>query len=47
VLIAIMEGSAKTSGTPAEIVFVRYEQSSRCETVRDSSVSYVSGLVVV
>ncbi|KAJ9117982.1 hypothetical protein QFC20_000263 [Naganishia adeliensis] len=47
VLIAIMEASSKASGTPAEIVFVRYEQSSRCETVRDSSVSYVSGLVVV
>lgn len=25
--------------------FVRYEQSSRCETGRDSSVSYVSGVL--
>lgn len=25
--------------------FVRYEQSSRCETGRDSSVSYVSGIL--
>lgn len=46
-MLAIMEAASKTSGTPAEIVFVRYEQSSHCETVRDSSVSYVSGLVVV
>ncbi|GHJ84057.1 hypothetical protein NliqN6_0459 [Naganishia liquefaciens] len=48
VLLAIMETAARASGdTPAEIVFVRYEQSSRCETVRDSSVSYVSGLVII
>ncbi|KAI5449505.1 hypothetical protein NCC49_004649 [Naganishia albida] len=47
VILAIMEAASKMSGTPAEIVFVRYEQSSHCETVRDSSVSYVSGLVVV
>ena len=45
-LLAILEAAAKTSDAPAEIVFVRYEQSSPCETVRDSSVSYVSGLVV-
>jgi predicted class III extradiol MEMO1 family dioxygenase len=25
--------------------FVRYEQSSRCKTGRDSSVSYVSGVL--
>lgn len=30
-----------------EFVFVRYEQSSRCETLRDSSVSYVSGVLRV
>lgn len=29
-----------------ETKFVRYEQSSRCESVKDSSVSYVSGLIV-
>ncbi|ORY34949.1 MEMO1 family [Naematelia encephala] len=28
-----------------EIVFVRYEQSSRCENGKDSSVSYVSGVL--
>ncbi len=26
--------------------FVRYEQSSRCKTGRDSSVSYVSGVLL-
>ncbi|KAH8086820.1 MEMO1 family [Filobasidium floriforme] len=38
--------SSSESGSPFEIKFVRYEQSSRCETLRDSSVSYVSGLVL-
>ena len=28
-----------------EFVFVRYEQSSRCEDGGDSSVSYVSGVL--
>lgn len=28
-----------------EFVFVRYEQSSKAETARDSSVSYVSGIL--
>jgi predicted class III extradiol MEMO1 family dioxygenase len=30
-----------------EFVFVRYEQSSRCVSGRDSSVSYVSGVLRV
>jgi predicted class III extradiol MEMO1 family dioxygenase len=38
--------SSSDSGSSFEIKFVRYEQSSRCETLRDSSVSYVSGLVL-
>jgi predicted class III extradiol MEMO1 family dioxygenase len=38
--------SSSGSGSSFEIKFVRYEQSSRCETLRDSSVSYVSGLVL-
>jgi predicted class III extradiol MEMO1 family dioxygenase len=29
------------------VKFVRYEQSSKCVGLRDSSVSYVSGLVCV
>jgi len=28
-----------------EFVFVRYEQSSKCESAGDSSVSYVSGVL--
>jgi hypothetical protein len=30
-----------------EFTFVRYEQSSQCLTGRDSSVSYVSGILRV
>jgi len=31
----------------AQLKWVQYAQSSACETVRDSSVSYASGYVVV
>lgn len=43
---ATHSSSSSESGSPFEIKFVRYEQSSRCETLRESSVSYVSGLVL-
>lgn len=32
-------------GRPAEIKWVRYEQSSKCLSIRDSSVSYASAYV--
>lgn len=32
-------------GPKPEFTFVRYEQSSKCYTARDSSVSYVSGVL--
>lgn len=32
-------------GFKPEFTFVRYEQSSKCSTSKDSSVSYVSGML--
>lgn len=48
--LAALDGSAGnnlegTSSRPATIKWVRYEQSSQCKTVRDSSVSYASAYV--
>lgn len=37
--------SSKDGKEDYEFVFVRYEQSSKAETARDSSVSYVSGVL--
>lgn len=50
-LLAILEDSRERDGEEggkkeSEMVFVRYEQSSKCLTLRDSSVSYVSGVVI-
>lgn len=46
-LLAIMERRLEGGEEEStEIVFVRYEQSSKCFDLRDSSVSYVSGFVV-
>jgi predicted class III extradiol MEMO1 family dioxygenase len=36
---------AEKEGPEPEFTFVRYEQSSKCMTVKDSSVSYVSGVL--
>lgn len=44
-LLAILE-RASAESSPATINFVRYEQSSRNESLKDSSVSYVSGIVI-
>jgi len=35
----------ENGGRPAEIKWVRYEQSSKCFDIRDSSVSYASAYV--
>ena len=45
-LIQYVHGPEKEGPKP-EFTFVRYEQSSKCETGRDSSVSYVSGVLRV
>ena len=45
--IAALEKKAKEAGKELEpkAKFVRYEQSSHCHTIRDSSVSYASAWV--
>jgi predicted class III extradiol MEMO1 family dioxygenase len=43
-LLQSLYADAPTEQQP-KFTFVRYEQSSRCESGRDSSVSYVSGVL--
>jgi len=47
--IGVLMGAVESLAGPgeAQLKWVRYAQSSACETVRDSSVSYASGYVVV
>ncbi len=45
VLVSLVQHLYKDKEAKPEFTFVRYEQSSRCVTGRDSSVSYVSGVL--
>jgi hypothetical protein len=46
VLLQLLTHIAKQDGKDDyEFAFVRYEQSSKCESGGDSSVSYVSGVL--
>ncbi|KAH7283526.1 hypothetical protein KP509_34G011500 [Ceratopteris richardii] len=45
--IAVFMHMAKNCSTKMKIRFVRYEQSSQCKSMRDSSVSYASAVVTV
>lgn len=45
VLFGAMAGLEKGQGKDAMVKWVRYEHSSECETIRDSSVSYASAWV--
>ena len=46
VMLQLLTHIAKKDGVDEyEFAFVRYEQSSKCESAGDSSVSYVSGVL--
>lgn len=45
--ISILLQVMRSSGLPLQVQFVQYEQSSQCKNFRDSSVSYVSGVVLL
>lgn len=45
VLLSALARLEETGGVKAECRFTRYEQSSQCFSVRDSSVSYASAVV--
>ncbi|KIR60173.1 AmmeMemoRadiSam system protein B [Cryptococcus bacillisporus CA1280] len=47
VLLNLVQFVYKDQQVKPEFIFVRYEQSSRCVTGKDSSVSYVSGVLRV
>lgn len=44
-LLNLVQLVYKDQPVKPEFTFVRYEQSSRCVTGKDSSVSYVSGVL--
>jgi predicted class III extradiol MEMO1 family dioxygenase len=45
VLLGSLAELERSQGIVSELQWVRYEQSSACETVKDSSVSYASAVI--
>lgn len=46
VLLEMIEYLKRTESTPLETVFVRYDQSMKCRTMQDLSVSYAAAWTV-